>query len=131
MNATELNTLTKQEINNALGAKYSDNQLKNITKEALIDEAMQLVKPEKAKVKKEPKRGYAIRGSLAFLREKFETEKEFSLEECAKEYCDLNPSENYERKLNHFKSNIRYFQKNINITINVKDDVKYYSYSKE
>lgn len=41
MNVQELTNLTKSELNNVLEAKYSDSQLKNITKETMITEIVE------------------------------------------------------------------------------------------
>ncbi len=52
LTAQELEALTKQEINTALGGKYTETQLKNITKGILIEEYEAQFKPAKKTTKR-------------------------------------------------------------------------------
>jgi len=113
MTKEELNQLTKADLNNLLNNKYSKNQLKNITKDKMVDETLNLIEEQvksvkksgKSKPKGERKKGYASRGTLAFAKEIMLTEL-ITRESLAELVTQRFEDKNYKSVLNHLKTNI-------------------------
>lgn len=113
----ELAALSKEEINNAMGAPFSALKLKKISQKDLIEQYKSLANPKKEK--KERVTGYAVRGSLLHmkteLRKKYQT-----LEDVATSFVAENPDRNVTSVTNHFRTNLVHFRKH-GFTIEVKE----------